>query len=195
MACLQSLLLPIYYHRSKCDHRPMDQTSAKRSSLLYFTSIILLYRPFRTSRFCQDASRKASKSVESLLLLYEDTFGFTRVTYLMAYCIYTAATIVVEDLKEGYPGARERTSFFLRALEGARTSCPGIQRSIDVIKSHLPPVFDTDPSLNRGRFPELQTDPSMPAFPYHPSGTPSQVDYDALSIDRNYFSSVLYSFP
>lgn len=52
---------------------------------------------------------------------------------MMAYCAYTAATVGVLEMADGVEGSQGRVNTYLRALYGARYSCPGIQRSIDII--------------------------------------------------------------
>jgi hypothetical protein len=109
----------------------------------------------------------------------------------MSYCIYTAATIVVEDLKDGYPGDRERTDSFLEALECARIACPGIQRSIDIIRRNLTPSMATDPVLNDSYIDvDATIDPSLPTFPYLPLHGLALGDYGMLSSDQACFSAL-----
>jgi hypothetical protein len=71
------------------------------------------------------------------LLLLETTFGFTKITYLMAYCIYTGASVLVQDVKTGDLDARSKINRFLRALKGGLKTCPIVQRSIDIINNGL----------------------------------------------------------
>ena len=61
--------------------------------------MILLHRP----RGNQAACRSAANSIEKLLLLLEGTFGFTRVTYLIACCIYTGASAMIRGVKMATP--------------------------------------------------------------------------------------------
>lgn len=106
-------------------------------SLLYHATIILLLRPFRKIQACRTSCRDAANSIETLLLSMERTFGFTRVTYLMAYCAYIAATIAVQDAKDHIPGALQRVETFVRVLSALRYTCPGTQRSLDIIKQSV----------------------------------------------------------
>lgn len=101
--------------------------------MLYYTTTILLHRPFRKNTECRSKCRQAAAEVEHLLLLLENTMGLTHVTYLMAYCAYTAATVAMLDLHDSVEGSQARVNTFLRALYSVRTSCPGIQRSIDIV--------------------------------------------------------------
>lgn len=105
--------------------------------MLYYTTIILLYRPFRSNSSCRAACREAAEGVESLLLRMEQVFGLSRCTYIMAYCAYTAATVAVQDTRDGVPGARRRLDTYIRALKALSQSCPGIHRSIDIISRCL----------------------------------------------------------
>ena len=101
--------------------------------MLYYITTILLHRPFRNNNECRSICRQASAEVEHLLLLLERHMGLTHVTYIMAYCAYTAATVAMLELYDGVEGSQARVNTFLRALYCVRTSCPGIQRSIDII--------------------------------------------------------------
>jgi hypothetical protein len=63
-------------------------------------------------------------------------------TYLTSYCIYTAATINVYDIKQPrsssvVPNAAARLSISLQVLEHEALQTPGIHRSIDIIKAQL----------------------------------------------------------
>ncbi|PVH70719.1 hypothetical protein DL98DRAFT_436466, partial [Cadophora sp. DSE1049] len=102
-------------------------------NLLFYTTTILLHRPFYSSPSHHAACRQAAINMEKMVLLVEKTFGFTRITYLMAYCIYTGASVLLPDDKSGDRDARARIDTFLRALEGGRTTCPMVQRSLDII--------------------------------------------------------------
>ncbi|KAF5642452.1 pathway-specific regulatory [Fusarium tjaetaba] len=129
--------------------------------MLYHTTIILLHRPFLNNPACWKACQEASQAVEQLLQLLDNTFGFQRFTYIMAYCTYTAATVVVQDMKSGRPDTTQRFKMFMRALNAITVSCPGIQRSIDILTRGLGTVsVEQEPPA----FPEQA--PQIPAFPY-----------------------------
>lgn len=129
--------------------------------MLYHTTIILLHRPFLNNPACWRACQEASQAVEQLLQLLDNTFGFQRFTYIMAYCTYTAATVVVQDMKNGRPDTRQRFKMFMRALNAITVSCPGIQRSIDILTRGLGTVsVEREPPA----FPKQA--PQIPAFPY-----------------------------
>ncbi|KND91752.1 Nitrogen assimilation transcription factor nirA [Tolypocladium ophioglossoides CBS 100239] len=106
-------------------------------NLLYYTTIILLHRPFYSTLAHHNACRRASDSVEKLLLLLEKTFGFVRITYLMAYCIYTAASVMTQDVKTGYVEATLKMQTFLRALRQGGITCPVLQHSLNIITRSL----------------------------------------------------------
>jgi len=161
-------------------------------NLLYYTTIILLHRPFYSAPVHHAACRKASDSVERLLLLLEKTFGFTRITYLMAYCIYTAASAMIQDVKAGDVDASAKMGTFLRALKGGITTCPVVQRSIDIINNSLHTEAPGFPSADDSTSAEsLMTRNYLPAFPYRDA----QVDYtneaNFGSMDLDAFNSTL----
>lgn len=133
--------------------------------------MILLHRPFLNNKTCRTTCQEASEAVEQLLQLLETTFGFLRFTYIMAYCTYTAATVVVQDMKDGRPGTRGRFETFMRALNAIRASCPGIQRSIDILTRGLNSSDEPKTASNEtGAVEEAQSaqgQGQMPAFPYY----------------------------
>ncbi|KAK5046111.1 hypothetical protein LTR84_008568 [Exophiala bonariae] len=106
-------------------------------NLLYYATIILLHRPFSGSLTHHTICRQASENMESFLRLLEKDFGFTRISYLMVYCVYTGASALIHDVKSGDTIARTRLNTFVRALEGGRSTCPIVQRSLDIITSNL----------------------------------------------------------
>ncbi|KPI44682.1 Nitrogen assimilation transcription factor nit-4 [Cyphellophora attinorum] len=106
-------------------------------STLYYTSRILLHRPFRHDPQCQTICREAAQEVEDLILLLEKSFGLSHCTYLMSYSAYTAATVALQDLHDGLDGAQAKINTCLRALYAVRSSCPGIQTSINIVIRNL----------------------------------------------------------
>lgn len=62
-------------------------------------------------------------------------------TYLVSYCIYTAATINVYEIKFSESGlssdAAPRLNVSLKVLETEARQTPGIRRSIEIIKHQL----------------------------------------------------------
>ncbi|KIW34073.1 uncharacterized protein PV07_00873 [Cladophialophora immunda] len=166
-------------------------------NLLYHTALILLHRPFQSSAACRTICRRASEQVEQLLLRLKKTFGFTRVTYLMAYCTYTAATIAVQDLREGIAGSSQRTRTYLGALEAVKCSCPGIQRSLDIITASIGSSCNLD--MLEVDLPDshatLDSQP-MPAFPFYDQNLHAATNVDFSGPDFNpQHISTLDSFP
>ncbi|KAF2807541.1 uncharacterized protein BDZ99DRAFT_489809 [Mytilinidion resinicola] len=138
-------------------------------NMLYYTTVILLHRPYYSAPAHRLECRTSSDYLEKLLLLLEKTFGCTRMTYIMAYCIYTGATVMVQDVKLGDLEAATKMQTFLRALEQGITSCPLVQRSIDILTNSLKSdssntdlsgagALSTSENLTFGHF--------LPAFPY-----------------------------
>lgn len=62
-------------------------------------------------------------------------------TYLVSYCVYTAATINVYDMKNAEESKRGevagRLNISLQILESEARQTPGVRRSVDIIKSLL----------------------------------------------------------
>ncbi|EMT68806.1 hypothetical protein FOC4_g10004894 [Fusarium odoratissimum] len=158
--------------------------------MLYHTTIILLHRPFLNNLVCWKACQEASECVEQLLQLLDSTFGFQRFTYIMAYCTYTAATVVVQDMKNGRPDTAERFKMFMRALDAITVSCPGIQRSIDILTKGLGTVVEQDQEMSPA-VPEQA--PQIPAFPYTDFGYIFAEGVDETSHDTTASSNPFFS--
>lgn len=150
---------------STAEHCPPPHITTQM--LLYFTTLILLHRPFRSNTQCQTICRNAAEECERLILLFEKSFGLSHVTYLMAYCAYTAATVALQDLHDGIEGSQTRVNTYLRALYGLRSGTPGIQRSIDIIVRNLDKKT-TVPRPEPESTEEIQQVPfdALPAFPF-----------------------------
>lgn len=110
---------------------------AGKSSLLYYVALILLHRPFYSTPIHRASCRKAADDIEILLLLLEKTFGFSRITYLIAYCVYTGASVMIQDVKTGDLEATLKMESFLRALREGIKACPIVQRSLEIITQGL----------------------------------------------------------
>lgn len=117
----------------------------------------------------------------------------------MAYCIYTGASTIIPDVKLGDVVARASMNTFLRALKGGCTTCPVVQRSINIIMNSLE---EDGMALNDDDITQLQANPAIddsntanlarnypPAFPHNdwqfgtgfdPVGSSSLMDSDAL---------------
>ena len=122
-------------------------------SILYHVTLILLYRPFlfystssrvmgqefhtRAHRICVEETSKVNEFVRA----HRRTFNFRILTYLVSYCVYTAATIDVceieSDDETAAAAAAQRLSVTLRMLESEARQTPGIKRSIEIIKTQL----------------------------------------------------------
>lgn len=146
----------------------MNGPQADKYSMLYHATTILLHRPFRTNPSCRNICTQATAEMEHLLCLLDGTYGLTRVTYLMAYCTYTAATVAMLDLHDGIHSSQMRLNTYLRALYSVRSSCPGIQRSIDIIikaLAHSRPTKAASPGAVVA--PQQPEEPApLPMFPF-----------------------------
>jgi hypothetical protein len=124
-------------------------------SILYHTALILLYRPFlnipspsstavpqsRLVRLAHQVCTEEAAKVSAFFRAYGRTFWFRNQTYLTSYCVYTAATIEVQQVRHPDPevsaAAVERLATTLRMLEVECMQTPGIRRSVDIIKAQL----------------------------------------------------------
>lgn len=115
--------------------------------------LILIFRPFfawsrnerlqshplahRAHQVCIEEANKVNEHFRR----YGRTFNFQNQTYLVSYCVYTAATIDIQEIRHEEPAlaqaAANRLSTTLKMLETEAKQTPGIKRSIDIIKSHL----------------------------------------------------------
>jgi len=164
--------------------------------MLYYATVILLHRPFNSTPVHHLECRNASHCLEQLIVCLENTFGLTRLTYLIAYCVYTGASVVVPDVNAGDLGASAKMQTFLRALQGGVETCPIVQRSIDIINSNLTPQMQ-----NLDTFSSTGTDNAeqaagryLPAFPVPQSEINFDIDWSAENLDMDSFS-LLNCFP
>ncbi|ETN45456.1 uncharacterized protein HMPREF1541_09287 [Cyphellophora europaea CBS 101466] len=135
--------------------------------MLYYTTLILLHRPFRSNSQCQTICRDAARQCEELILSFEKSFGLSHVTYLIAYCSYTAATVALQDLHDGIEGSQTRVNTYLRALYSVRAGTPGIQRSIDIIVRNLDRRTPAPKPQTESTNQDLQMPiDALPAFPF-----------------------------
>lgn len=120
--------------------------------------LILIFRPFfgwsqntklqdhalavRAQKVCTESASK----VNEFFRQYGRTFNFQNQTYLVSYCVYTAATIDIQQIRHEDPSlasaAANRLSITLKMLESEARQTPGIKRSIEIIKSHLTQVTE-----------------------------------------------------
>ena len=116
-------------------------------NLLYHTLHIILWRPYMRSdnnglrTQAADTCADEAQIVHSMFVMHGRSFKWTNMTYLVSYCVYTAATIEVELMKstvwEKRVAATGRLTTSLQILENEARQTPGISRSIEIIKSQL----------------------------------------------------------
>jgi hypothetical protein len=137
-------------------------------SMLYYASIILTHRPFWTVPQCYSICLSASQSIASLVLLLETTFGLDNITYLMGYCIYTGASVSLEDAKETNNPDHPTLRTFLRALNAGMRRCSLLERSLNIIIKKMSHAFYEDGLLRRAGTEDAAPETSgyIPAFPY-----------------------------
>jgi len=89
---------------------------------------------------------------------YGRTFAFRNQTYLISYCVYTAATIELQEMRHGSresaDKAAKRLATTLSMLETEARQTPGVKRSVDIIRSQLDtrrPNDEQQPNRKRGR--------------------------------------------
>ena len=105
-----------------------------------------------------------------MFLSLERTFGLLRVTYLMSYCAYIASSVAIQDVKDHVLGARQKVDTALRVLSAITNSCPGIQRSMDIIEQCLATVSSDPAPPSQTTQPQPDEEDSavfdqMPTFP------------------------------
>lgn len=135
--------------------------------------------------------------MERLLLLFEKTFTFDNITYLMAYCIYTGAAVLLQDVRTGNNSqeASTRLQTFTRALKRGVAKCPLLQRSLDHIDKEL--RLNSDPGVAPS---QTQQDPTnshsfIPAFPYYDYTGTSNYSVDGPTSTSHIATSMLDCFP
>lgn len=140
-------------------------------SILCHTLSILLYRPFfiwcwdeelrqhplalRAQTICTEQAA----GVNDLFGAYGRLFNFQYQSYLVSYCVYTAATIDVRlvrhDDKALAEMATNRLAITLRMLETEVKQTPGIRRSIEIIRSQIGVPFTSDSQRQTRRSSEV----------------------------------------
>ncbi|KAL4881368.1 fungal-specific transcription factor domain-containing protein [Aspergillus karnatakaensis] len=132
-------------------------------NILYHTILILTYRPFFAWRWhvklrehplalrAQAVCIEQTIDVNKLFRAYGRLFNFQYQSYLISYCVYTAATIDVQlmqhDDKAVAEVASDRLSITLQMLETEVKQTPGIRRSIEIIRSTLDPQWSSGSQL------------------------------------------------
>lgn len=122
-------------------------------NILYHTMHILIYRPYflrRDTGLSRDNSlfehattvcTREAIAVNGIFQAYGRAFANKKQTYLLSYCVYTAATIEVKQVGDPDPAisqaAVERLATTLAMLEEEARQTPGIRRSIEIIRMRL----------------------------------------------------------
>ncbi len=127
-------------------------------NILYHTMHILIYRPYFVRRKDTQPSHgdddddalleratvvctREAMAVNRIFQACGRCFANKRQTYLLSYCVYTAATVEVKQVGDEDPpisqAAVERLATTLNMLEEEAKQTPGIRRSIDIIKMRL----------------------------------------------------------
>lgn len=114
-------------------------------NLLYHTLHIILWRPYLnfpdTACHATTVCVRSAQSVHNMFVVYGRTFQWRKMTYLVSYCVYTAATVDVHEMKsldtQRRQEATKRLAVSLQILESESRQTPGIRRSIDIIKRQL----------------------------------------------------------
>lgn len=131
----------------------MNATDTRDFSILYHTLLILLFRPFflwssnPKLRSHELAIRSRAVCIKEATLVndffrsYGETFKYQKQSYLISYCVYTAATIEIQQIRDPEESvateATDRLCTILSMLETEAKQTPGIRRSVDIIKSQL----------------------------------------------------------
>jgi hypothetical protein len=118
----------------------------------------------------------------------------------MAYCIYTAASVMMQDVKTGDIDANIKMQTFLHALRQGITTCPVVQRSLDIITSGLRADAVNLGASRMSNVGGIRPGESivrrnyLPAFPYRDLDMGMRMDSNGPSLDLDGFS-LLDSFP
>ena len=120
-------------------------------NIIYHTVRILLFRPFYLSQIRQHSRdlvahahqtcAVAAQYVNTCFQSYGRTFQYRNQTYLLSYCVYTAATIEINEIRstdsEIAASAMDRLKVTLQMLEAEASQTPGIRSSVDIIRSRI----------------------------------------------------------
>ena len=111
---------------------------------------------------------------------------------LLLYCIYTGASAILQDARNGNTEANSKIQTFIRALQSGTKRCPLLERSLNIILKGLNSSIDQNPSP--GRMPIFDDTTAIhtyiPAFPYFGfsgvgdfeiSGNPGGMSIDTFS--------------
>lgn len=122
-------------------------------NILYHTILILVYRPYflnKNAYVNQEAAlfdhaakvcAREAAAVNVFFQAYGRCFANKNQTYLLSYCVYTAATIEVKQVSNSdnsiSQAAVQRLATTLAMLEEEARQTPGIRRSVEIIKTRL----------------------------------------------------------
>ncbi|GAB7336650.1 hypothetical protein MBLNU13_g10334t2 [Cladosporium sp. NU13] len=117
-------------------------------NLLYETLNLILWRPYQRilddAELADRARRKCvstANTIHDMFMLYSKTFNLSRMTYLISYCVYSAATVNVDQMRspdlQDREAAAARLGVSLKILEREARQTPGVRRSIDIIRRQL----------------------------------------------------------
>lgn len=125
----------------------MNLTNKNYSSFLYHALHILLLRPLLHSPHTsiRNSSLQTcvnhSKRIHAIHDLYTKSFPHRLMTYQVSYCVYTAATVDVLDMRRSEAGVRidaaRRLGMAVRTLQEEAKHTPGSGRSLDTIRRQL----------------------------------------------------------
>jgi hypothetical protein len=122
--------------------------------------------------------------MEKLLLLFESTYRFDNISYLMGYCIYTGASAMLEHAKKGDEEANRTMRTFLRALHTGSRRCPLLERSLGIILRGLKPDGIQHPIEADHQV----TSSYIPAFPQSENRGPPNMPGGLEDLDEPGFS-------
>ena len=150
------------FYRTLPEELQMNESAASLSyppphicclNILYHTMHILIYRPYFLRKdiglggddtLLEHATTVCTRqaiAVNAIFQAYGRAFANKNQTYLLSYCVYTAATIEVKQVGDQDPAisqaAVERLATTLAMLEEEAKQTPGIRRSIDIIRMRL----------------------------------------------------------
>ncbi|RKL39248.1 hypothetical protein BFJ72_g6720 [Fusarium proliferatum] len=116
-------------------------------NFLYHALHILLLRPLLHSpnaslrKLSLDTCVNHSKRIHAIHDLYTKSFPHRLMTYQVSYCVYTAATVDVLDMRRSEAEARieaaRRLGMAVRTLQEEAKHTPGSGRSLDTIRRQL----------------------------------------------------------
>lgn len=176
-------------------------------NLLYQTLHVILWRPYmkrsKHAEYAREVCMAKAQTVNELFLLYGSSFNWSKMTYLVSYCVYTAATINVEAMKTSSGAEREeavkRLAISLRILESEAQQTPGIQRSVNIIKKQLrswnPPISSIATQLDVS-IPAQSQELSCTTVPFTHSPPPdsSSLPMDQASGTASFGSEDIFAF-